>query len=69
MPDFDQLRTVATHADIDADAAVRAAEAVAADRGEAVQLVADALTEQILAGVGLDAAVSALRAAQEPSAS
>lgn len=59
----DDLEAAAVAAGIDADAAARVVREIAADRDEPEQLVAEAMIEQFGAGVGLDAAVSSLRAA------
>lgn len=63
MDAFDDVRAAATDAGIDPDAAVRVVQEIAEDRSEPEPFVAEAMIEQFRAGVGLDAAVSALRAA------
>jgi hypothetical protein len=57
------LRRIATENDVDPDGAARVASELAEDRGDTIELLAAALGQQLEAGVGLDAAVSALRAA------
>ena len=66
MTDLPDLRAVAEHVGVDPDAAVDAARKVAEERDHGIDFVAEALMEQLEAGVGLDAAVSALRTADPP---
>lgn len=66
MSDLPDLRAVAEHVEVDPDAAIEAARLIAEDRDQGLEFVAEALMEQLEAGVGLDAAVSALKNATDP---
>ena len=63
MIDLSGLRSIARRVGVDPDRAVRAAEGLAAQRGESIDFTAAALGEQLDAGTDLDAAVSSLREA------
>jgi hypothetical protein len=60
-----RLHERAKACDVEPEAAVRAARALAGELGRSLDDLAAALCEQLEAGVGLDAAVSSIRGADD----